>query len=144
MMDLIELARKTYPQMPSQILQLDADDRTHSSYYSRMGWHYALPSSWSFPSLQAYLLHDFPSCTFLPNMQGFYAYNYNTFTYNIRFRLLRNFYPLIVGVIFWNGYTHYRRQILKVNLFDEYCHLRTQELVQQNEYLLEHEGNIEF
>lgn len=37
MMDLIELARKTYPHMPSQILQLDADDRTHCSYHSRMG-----------------------------------------------------------------------------------------------------------
>ncbi len=28
---------------------------------------------------------------------------------------------------------------MKVNLFDEYCWLRSQELVKQNEYLLKHE-----
>ena len=34
------------------------------------------------------------------------------------------------------GYYNYRLQILKINLFDEYCYLRSQELVKQNEYIL--------
>ena len=34
------------------------------------------------------------------------------------------------------GYYNYRLQTLKINLFDEYCYLRSQELVKQNEYLL--------
>jgi len=34
----------------------------------------------------------------------------------------------------------YKTQLTKVNLFDEYVQLRAKELVDQNEYLLEHEG----
>ena len=41
---------------------------------------------------------------------------------------------IATGVAF--GYYKYRLQILKINLFDEYCYLRSQELVKQNEYLL--------
>lgn len=33
----------------------------------------------------------------------------------------------------------YTYQIEKVRLFDEYCNIRAQELIQQNTYLLEHE-----
>jgi hypothetical protein len=70
----------------------------------------------------------------------FYSYNYNTFSTNIRFRTFRNVFPFLVAYIFADAYASYRKQILKINLFDEYCYLRSQELVKQNEYLLDHPG----
>ena len=69
----------------------------------------------------------------------FYAYNYNAFTTSIRFRSFRTFYPLLVASLVGFGYYKYRQQILKINLFDEYCYLRSQELVKQNEYLFRSE-----
>ena len=72
--------------------------------------------------------------------QFFYSYNYNTFTTNIRYRTFRNVFPFLVAFVFADAYASYRKQILKINLFDEYCYLRSQELVKQNEYLLDHPG----
>jgi len=34
----------------------------------------------------------------------------------------------------------YKLQLTKVHLFDEYVQLRAKELVEQNEYLMEHDG----
>ena len=49
-------------------------------------------------------------------------------------------FPFLVAFVFADAYASYRKQILKINLFDEYCYLRSQELVKQNEYLLDHPG----
>lgn len=68
-------------------------------------------------------------------MQAFYGYNYNVITNNIRFRTFRNLFPIFVGTAIFLGFYRYRLQTLKINLFDEYCYLRSQELVKQNEYL---------
>jgi len=76
------------------------------------------------------------------NIQFFYSYNYNTFTQNVRYRTLRNFFPFVIAALFGSAYGEYKQQVLKVNLFDEYCWLRSQELVKQNEYLFQHEGNF--
>lgn len=46
-----------------------------------------------------------------------------------------------MAYIFADAYASYRKQILKINLFDEYCYLRSQELVKQNEYVLDHPSN---
>ncbi len=45
-----------------------------------------------------------------------------------------------MAALFGSAYSDYKKQVLKVNLFDEYCWLRSQELVKQNEYLFQHEG----
>ena len=50
-------------------------------------------------------------------------------------------FPFLVGYIFADAYSSYRKQVLKINLFDEYCYLRSQELVKQNEYMLDHPSN---
>ena len=71
-------------------------------------------------------------------MKFFYSYNYNVFTTNIRYRTFRNGFPFLVAYIFADAYSSYRKQILKIQLFDEYCYLRSQELVKQNEYMLNH------
>lgn len=72
--------------------------------------------------------------------QFFYSYNYNVFTTNIRYRTFRNVFPFFIAYVFADAYSSYRKQILKVNLFDEYCYLRANELVKQNEYMLDHPG----
>lgn len=71
--------------------------------------------------------------------QWFYAYNYNAITSSIRFRNFRYFFPFIIAGLVGTGYYKYRVQILKINLFDEYCYLRADELLKQNEYLLKSE-----
>lgn len=78
----------------------------------------------------------------LLNGKFFYSYNYNLFTQNVRYRTFRNFFPFVVAALFGSAYSDYKQQVLKVNLFDEYCWLRSQELVKQNEYLLQHEGKF--
>jgi len=70
----------------------------------------------------------------------FYSYNYNIFTTNVRYRTFRNYFPFVIAALFGSAYGEYKQQVLKVNLFDEYCWLRSQELVKQNEYLFQHEG----
>jgi hypothetical protein len=82
----------------------------------------------------------FPLSTSL-STQFFYSYNYNVFTTNLRYRTFRNAFPFLVAFIFADAYSSYRKQVLKINLFDEYCYLRAQELVTQNEYLLDHPGS---
>ena len=72
--------------------------------------------------------------------QFFYSFNYNVFTTNIRYRTFRNIFPFFVAYLFADAYSSYRKQILKINLFDEYCYLRAQELVKQNEYMFDHPG----
>jgi hypothetical protein len=61
-------------------------------------------------------------------------------TSNIRFRLFRTLFPIINIALFSHVYYNYKTQLTKVNLFDEYVQLRAKELVEQNEYLLEHQG----
>jgi len=129
MIDLIDTASKLAPSIPSEAFFLNPndpewdDDMTypviqHSKYYYQMG------------ALGLNL--------------ALYAYNYNNFTYNIRFRTFRYLFPFVNLYIFADIYWRNRVETLKVNLFDEYVQLRAKELVEQNEYLLEHEDVKKF
>lgn len=106
---------------------------------SRMGWSNAFPSNRTQQILGLCWRHHFSPRT-SSITQFFYSYNYNTFTTNIRYRTFRSVFPFLVAFVFADAYASYRKQILKINLFDEYCYLRSQELVKQNEYLLDHPG----
>jgi len=106
-----------------------------------MGRQDAFPRNRSQPLLGIcwrYLLPPGTSAT----TQFFYSYNYNIFSTNIRYRTFRNVFPFLVAYIFADAYSSYRKQILKINLFDEYCYLRSQELVKQNEYMLDHPSSL--
>ena len=124
MMDLIQIAKKTAPQLPLQCFALDQFDPE---------WDDLMP----FPVVdhKRYIKLAANIGLFL----WFYAYNYNTITASIRFRNFRNLFPFVIAGLVGFGYYKYRVQILKINLFDEYCFLRAQELVKQNEYLLRSE-----
>jgi hypothetical protein len=102
-----------------------------------MGRSDALPRHRTHPLLGLRRRDLCPAGTSSP-IQFFYSYNYNTFSTNLRYRTFRNVFPFLVAYIFADAYASYRKQILKINLFDEYCFLRAQELVKQNEYLLDH------
>ena len=110
-----------------------------ASPLSRMGRPDALPGHRQEPLLGLRWRHFLAPRT-STTTQLFYSYNYNTFSTNIRYRTFRNVFPFLVAYIFADAYASYRKQILKINLFDEYCYLRSQELVKQNEYLLDHPG----
>ncbi|EGR33122.1 hypothetical protein IMG5_061210 [Ichthyophthirius multifiliis] len=124
MIDLIETATKLYPKMPIELFTLNPTDPE---------WD----DDMTYPSIQySTLLYK---STALAGNLFLYAYNYNNYTSNIRFRTMRYFFPIVSFAIFGNIYWDYRSQLTRVNLFDEYVQLRSQELVKQNEYLLEHE-----
>ena len=106
-----------------------------------MGRSDALPRHRTHPLLGLCRRHHIPVGT-ASSIQFFYSYNYNTFSTNLRYRTFRNVFPFLVAYIFADAYASYRKQILKINLFDEYCYLRAQELVKQNEYLLDHPRKI--
>jgi hypothetical protein len=108
-----------------------------------MGRPDALPHHRQKPLLGLRRRHLLPAGT-PSSTQFFYSYNYNTFSTNLRYRTFRNVFPFLVAYIFADAYASYRKQILKINLFDEYCYLRAQELVKQNEYLLDHPGTTLF
>jgi len=129
MVDLIETASRLAPTLPIEAFSLNPndpewdDDMTYPSIqYGRFIWQGA-----------AFGLNLF-----------LYSYNYNSFTHNIRFRTFRYLFPVISVGIFSQIYWDYKTQVAKVNLFDEYIQLRAKELVEQNEYLLEHEDVKKF
>eukprot|EP00919_Chromeraceae_sp_WS-2016_P061354 GHVR01145496.1.p1 GENE.GHVR01145496.1~~GHVR01145496.1.p1 ORF type:complete len:146 (+),score=2.08 GHVR01145496.1:134-571(+) len=111
MVNLLELAKSLHPSLPSQIFRLNFFDPE---------WDDVMP----FPVIDRRRVYFYGLG--VSTLLYFYSYNYNAFTHNIRFRSMRFFFPLILGCYFGRAYYHYRRQVLKVNLFDEYCWLRTQ------------------
>lgn len=125
-MELMIMASKLVPSFPVRALTLDPLDPE---------WDDIMP----FPVI------DYPNyALFGLGVLGnfwFYAYNYNTFTGNFRFRNIRYFFPFINALLIGRAFYKYNNNLLRVNLFDEYNWLRAQELVQQNEYLLQHDGN---
>lgn len=109
-----------------------------------MGWFDAIPHHWQTTLFPICFRYRIIVGKILAYKQYFYSYNYNIFTNNVRYRTLRNYFPFVIAALFGSAYGEYKQQVLKVNLFDEYCWLRSQELVKQNEYLFQHEGTLYF
>jgi hypothetical protein len=139
LLELLEVAGSTRPRIPSPIITLNPLDRNCLTIQPNGTTR--CPSLSSSAADTGPTPEVFPHCLyFIALIQFFYSYNYNTFSTNIRYRTFRNVFPFLVAYIFADAYASYRKQILKINLFDEYCYLRSQELVKQNEYLLDHPG----
>jgi len=129
MIDLIDVAKRTCPKAPTHCLTLDPfdpewdDDMTYPQvFYPRLMFQ----------------------ATGLGINLWIYSYNYNNYTYNIRLRLMRYLFPFVHVGLFGLIYADYKSQLLKVNLFDEYIQLRAKELVEQYEFLFEHEDLKKF
>lgn len=109
MIDLIETASKLAPPMPVELFMLNPTDPE---------WD----DDMTYPTIQHHTAL-YKSSALAGNL-FLYAYNYNNFTANIRFRTMRYIFPAISLAIFGNIYWDYRAQNVKVNLFDEYIQLR--------------------
>jgi hypothetical protein len=70
-----------------------------------------------------------------------YVYNYQILTYNAHWRVVNKL--AIFYIIFYTSrtYYHYKKDILRANLFDEYVQLRSDELIKEKEHLVKSEGN---
>lgn len=69
----------------------------------------------------------------------FYGYNWNVLHSNRRLRVLANMYPFVSTIFLGNMIYSYNNEIEKVNLFENYCEVRTKELLENNKHMLEHE-----
>jgi hypothetical protein len=69
-----------------------------------------------------------------------YVYNYQILTYNAHWRVVNKL--AIFYIIFYTSrtYYHYKKDILRANLFDEYVQLRADELIKEKEHLIKSEG----
>jgi len=124
MIDLVETTTRLCPKVPAEAFMLNPSDPE---------WD----DDMTYPTIQ-YHKFSYQAAAFGINL-GLYAYNYNNFTYNIRFRTLRYVFPVFHIILFGTIYWDYKTQLLKVNLFDEYIQLRARELVEQYEFLMEHD-----
>jgi hypothetical protein len=70
---------------------------------------------------------------------GIYCYNWNVLHANKRLRHVKNLYPLISGAFLYHMLFDYNSQLYKVQLFENYCKVRAQELFNENKYMLKHE-----
>ena len=72
-------------------------------------------------------------------MMFFYVYNYQILTYNAHWRVINKL--ALFYIFFYTGRNiyHYKKDILRANLFDEYVQLRADELIKEREPLLRSE-----
>lgn len=121
-LDLTEIASKSAPQVPMHILSLNPldDEWDDQMTYIKINYGWI----WS----QAAFYMGIPLTM--------YIYNHNLIHYNYHYRGLKWFFPLVVIWQFENIYKHYRIQLTKGMLFDEYVQARADELIAQKEHLL--------
>lgn len=75
----------------------------------------------------------------ITNLKFFYVYNYQILNYNAHWRATHKL--ALFFTVFYSSRTiyHYRKEIVRANLFDEYVQMRADELIKQNEPLLKSE-----
>lgn len=71
-----------------------------------------------------------------------YVYNYQILAHNAHWRGLHKL--CIFYILFYSSRTiyHYKKDILRANLFDEYVQMRADELIQERKPLLKSESKI--
>ena len=72
---------------------------------------------------------------------AWYGYNWHVLSFNQRLKNVRYLFPVMWLWVFSDVYSRYNQQISRATAFDEYCQLRSAELVDQYSFLLGHEGN---
>lgn len=74
-------------------------------------------------------------------MQFFYVYNYQILNYNAHWRAVHKL--ALFFTVFYSSRTiyHYKKDIVRANLFDEYVQMRADELIKEKTPLLKSEGN---
>lgn len=77
-------------------------------------------------------------------MMFFYVYNYQILTYNAHWRVINKLSLFFIFFYTGRNIYHYKKDILRANLFDEYVQLRADELIKEKEPLLKSESNFYF
>ena len=121
-MDLTEIAGKSAPPLPLNVLSLNAMDDEWDDQMTYIQINYA----WIWHHVGLYMG--------LP--LSMYIYNHNLIHYNFHYRGMKWFLPLVVIWQFEVVYQYYRTQLTKGMLFDEYVQARADELIAQREHLL--------
>lgn len=127
--NMIDVAMRTAPSVPKELTSLDPSDPEWDDIMS-------------YPVID-HRRYFYYGVTLFGNLM-FYSYNYNKITGNIRLRYLRYWFPIINFAVFTKVYFEYKNSVTRVNLFAEYCKLRANELVKQNEFLYDHEDFKKF
>ena len=121
-MDLTEIASKSAPPFPVNVVSLNPLDDEWDDQMTYIKINYM------------WILQHCVARVGLP--LAIYMYNFNLSHYNIMYRSIKWFFPL---VIIWQtecAYRYYRIQLTKALLFDEYVQARADELITQREHLL--------
>ena len=74
----------------------------------------------------------------------FFAYNWNLIYGTTKLRLIRYIYPIVSFFILGNISINYHKEMEQVNLFENYCKIRAEELFQKNKYMLFHPDVIRY
>ncbi|CAG9328674.1 unnamed protein product [Blepharisma stoltei] len=122
MMDLIEIAGKSAPVFPVEAVLLNPMDDEWDDQMTYININYGWIWSHIFVHLGLPL--------------SVYIYNHNLIHYNVHYRALKWFLPLVMVWQFEKCYKYYRTQLTKGILFDEYVQARADELIAQREHLL--------
>lgn len=121
-LDLTEIASKSAPPMPMNVVSLNPLDDEWDDQMTYIKINYEWIAEHTLIKIGIPL--------------GMYIYNHNLIHYNFHFRGLKWFLPLVVVAQFEAVYKYYRIQLTKGLLFDEYVQARADELIAQNEHLL--------
>ena len=95
-----------------------------------------------------YLYPDYARWTNRFMLHGFsiflYIYNYQILNYNAHWRAVNKLALFFIFFYTTRTIYHYKKDILRANLFDEYVQLRADEIIKEREPLLRSEGMIIF
>ena len=65
-----------------------------------------------------------------------YVYNYQIINYNAHWRTINKMFLVFFSFYAIRSWYHYRHDVVRANLFDEYCQLRADEIVEEKSKLL--------
>lgn len=119
MMDLLDVVMRIQPKLPLNTLYLDENDPEWED-----GMNYMYPDYFKWKQ----------RAVGLGFMYFIYIYNYQIIAHNAHWRSAHKL--ALFFMIFYTTRTlfNYRKDVLRVNLFDEYVQLRADELIRQREH----------
>ena len=124
MMDLMDVVKRIQPKMPLNTLSLDPNDE---EWEDDMNYMYPDYAKWKMRGLSLSALYIY------------YIYNYQIIAYNVHWRALHKLWIFFMVYYSAKLIFNYRKDVLRVNLFDEYCQLRADELIDQRTHSIKTE-----
>merc|ERR1711976_86334 len=121
MLDLLDIAKRIGPKFPREVFHLDSTD---PEWEDDMNYLYPNYAKWT----TRFGFHGF--AIFL------YVYNYQILNYNAHWRALNKLALFFIFFYTTRTIYHYKKDVLRANLFDEYVQLRSDEIIKERQPLL--------